>query len=84
MKAEMTGKEADVLTRDYISERGYGEYYGHGMGHRIGLYIHEDIFMNPKCMQLVEEGMVLTIEPGIYISNLGGVRTKSNKELIIL
>lgn len=99
IKAGMTGKEADALTRDYISEKGYGEYYGHGMGHGIGLYIHEDIFMNPKCEQLIEEGMVLTVEPGIYIPNLGGVRieddiilkkdgieiiTKSNKELIIL
>jgi len=99
IKAGMTGKEADALTRDFISEKGYGEYYGHGMGHGIGLYIHEDIFMNPKCEQLIEEGMVLTVEPGIYIPNLGGVRieddillkkdgieiiTKSNKELIVL
>lgn len=99
IKAGMTGKEADALTRSFISEKGYGEYYGHGMGHGIGLYIHEDIFMNPQCDQLVEEGMVLTVEPGIYIPNLGGVRieddivvkkdgieiiTKSKKELIIL
>lgn len=99
IEAGMTGKEADALTRDFISEKGYGEYYGHGMGHGIGLYIHEDIFMNPKCEQYIEEGMVLTVEPGIYIPNLGGVRieddiilkkdgieiiTKSNKQLIIL
>ncbi|MCM3638686.1 Xaa-Pro peptidase family protein [Sporosarcina luteola] len=99
IKAGMTGKEADALTRDLISEKGYGDYYGHGMGHGIGLYIHEDIFMNPSCELLVEEGMVLTVEPGIYIPGLGGVRieddiivrkdgieiiTKSPKELIIL
>lgn len=99
IKAGMTGKEADALTRDLISEKGYGDYYGHGMGHGIGLYIHEDIFMNPTCELLVEEGMVLTVEPGIYIPGLGGVRieddiivkkdgieiiTKSPKELIIL
>lgn len=99
IKAGMTGKEADALTRDLISEKGYGDYYGHGMGHGIGLDIHEDIFMNPTCELLVEEGMVLTVEPGIYIPGLGGVRieddiivredsieiiTKSPKELIIL
>lgn len=99
IKAGMTGKEADALTRNVISEKGYGDYYGHGMGHGIGLYIHEDIFMNPTCEQHIEEGMALTVEPGIYIPNLGGVRieddiimkkdgieiiTKSPKELIIL
>ena len=100
IKAGMTGKEADALTRNLISEKGYGDNYGHGMGHGIGLFIHEDIFMHPTCEhQRIEEGMVLTIEPGIYIPDLGGVRieddiilrkdgieiiTKSPKELIIL
>ncbi|MBO0603149.1 aminopeptidase P family protein [Sporosarcina sp. E16_3] len=99
IKAGMTGKEADALTRNLISDKGYGDYYGHGMGHGIGLYIHEDIFMNPTCEQHIVEGMVLTVEPGIYIPGLGGVRieddiivkkngieiiTKSQKELIIL
>lgn len=99
IKVGMTGKEADALTRNLISDKGYGDKYGHGMGHGIGLYIHEDIFMNPTCEQHIEEGMVLTVEPGIYIPNLGGVRieddiimkkdgieiiTKSPKELIIL
>ncbi len=99
IKVGMTGKEADALTRKLISDKGYGDNYGHGMGHGIGLFIHEDIFMNPTCEQYIEEGMVLTVEPGIYIPELGGVRieddiimkkdgieiiTKSQKELIIL
>lgn len=99
IKVGMTGKEADALTRNVISDKGYGDKYGHGMGHGIGLFIHEDIFMNPTCEQHIEEGMVLTVEPGIYIPDLGGVRieddiimkkdgieiiTNSKKELIIL
>lgn len=99
IKPGITGKQADAFTRDYITEKGYGKEYGHGSGHGIGLDIHEEIFMSPKCEQLLEPGMVLTVEPGIYIPNLGGVRieddivitengneviTKSPKELIIL
>lgn len=78
IKIGMTGKEADALTRDLIRDKGYGDNYGHGMGHGIGLYIHEDIFMNTTCEQHVEEGMVLTIEPGIYIPDLGGVRIEDD------
>ncbi|MGM9943354.1 MAG: M24 family metallopeptidase [Lysinibacillus sp.] len=99
IQAGMSGKEADSLTRDVINEAGYGAFYGHGTGHGIGLYIHEDIFMSPTCEELVEVGMVLTVEPGIYIPGVGGVRieddivvmengveiiTKSSKELIVL
>ncbi|MGN1386852.1 MAG: M24 family metallopeptidase [Bacillus sp. (in: firmicutes)] len=99
IKAGIRGKEADALTRDVINEAGYGSFYGHGTGHGIGLYIHEDIFMSSTCEDLVEVGMVLTVEPGIYIPGVGGVRveddiivrengietiTKSSKELIII
>ena len=97
--AGITGREADAFSRDYITEKGYGKHYGHGSGHGLGLDLHEEIFMSPKCDKLVEIGMVLTVEPGIYIPGLGGVRieddilvtangneilTKSPKELIIL
>ena len=99
LKSGLTGREADVLTRDYIQNAGYGEFYGHGTGHGIGLYIHEDISLSPNSNEVLEEGMVLTVEPGIYLPGIGGVRieddvlikengieilTKSTKELIIL
>ncbi|MGG0665796.1 Xaa-Pro peptidase family protein [Viridibacillus arvi] len=99
MKAGITGKEADALTRQYIEEKGFGKQYGHGSGHGIGLDIHEDIFMSTVSEDALQEGMVLTVEPGIYLPNIGGVRieddvlikedgieilTSSPKELIIL
>ncbi|MGV3464288.1 MAG: M24 family metallopeptidase [Heyndrickxia sp.] len=99
IKPGITGKQADAFSRDYITEKGYGDKYGHGSGHGIGLDIHEEIFMSPKCEQWVEPGMVLTVEPGIYLPGLGGIRieddivitasgneviTKSPKELMIL
>jgi Xaa-Pro aminopeptidase len=99
IKPGITGREADALTRDFISEKGYGDQYGHGSGHGIGLDIHEEPFMSTKCDKLLKPGMIVTVEPGIYIPNLGGVRieddilltengidiiTRSPKELIIL
>jgi Xaa-Pro aminopeptidase len=95
----LTGKEADAITRDYITEKGYGEYFGHSTGHGIGLEIHEGPGLSMKSDVVLEPGMVVTCEPGIYIPGLGGVRieddtlitkdhnealTHSTKELIIL
>ena len=99
MKAGITGKEADSYSRDFIKAKGYEKNYGHGSGHGIGLDIHENIFMSTVCEDILEENMVLTVEPGIYIPKIGGVRieddvivtkngveviTNSPKELIIL
>ncbi|MDQ1145087.1 Xaa-Pro aminopeptidase [Bacillus sp. SORGH_AS 510] len=99
IKPGMTGKEADALTRDYITEKGYGEYFGHSTGHGIGLEVHEGPGLSVKSDIILEPGMVVTCEPGIYIPGLGGVRieddtiitdnhneslTHSTKELIIL
>jgi Xaa-Pro aminopeptidase len=95
----ITGKEADALSRDYITEKGYGEYFGHSNGHGIGLEIHEGPGLSMRSDIILEPGMVVTCEPGIYIPGLGGVRieddtlitndsnealTHSTKELIIL
>jgi Xaa-Pro aminopeptidase len=66
--------EVDVAARDYIRNCGYGDYFGHGTGHGIGLAVHEDPVVNSENKELVREGMVFTIEPGIYIPNWGGVR----------
>ncbi|WP_027407760.1 M24 family metallopeptidase [Anoxybacteroides tepidamans] len=99
IKPGMTGREADALTRDYIAEQGYGEYFGHSTGHGIGLEIHEGPALSVRSDIVLEPGMVVTVEPGIYIAGLGGVRieddavvttdgneslTRSPKDLIIL
>lgn len=99
IRAGITGKEADALTRDYITEKGYGQYFGHSTGHGIGLEIHEGPGLSFRSDAVLEPGMAVTVEPGIYIAGLGGVRieddvivtkegneilTHSPKELIIL
>lgn len=99
MRAGMTGKEADALCRDYISAKGYGEYFGHSTGHAIGLEVHETPGLSVKVDRKLEPGMVVTVEPGIYLPGIGGVRieddivitedgneilTQSPKELIII
>ena len=62
------------MARDYIRECGYEEFFGHGLGHGVGLEIHEKPTLSPRSDMLIEEGMVFTIEPGIYIPGFGGVR----------
>ncbi len=66
--------EVDAAARDYIRSKGYGDYFGHGTGHGIGLAVHEDPVVNGENKDLLSEGMLFTIEPGIYIPNWGGVR----------
>lgn len=70
----MTGKEIDAIARDYITNKGYGEYFGHGLGHSLGLEIHENPRLNTVWDKPITENMVLTIEPGIYLPGLGGIR----------
>lgn len=99
IKPGMTGRQADALTRDYITEQGYGEYFGHSTGHGIGLEVHEGPGLSTKSDIVLEKNMAVTVEPGIYISNIGGCRieddiiitetgnerlTLATKELIIL
>jgi len=62
------------VARSYIHEQGFGEYFGHGLGHGVGLAIHEKPVISPRSDVMLEEGMVFTIEPGIYIPGFGGVR----------
>jgi Xaa-Pro aminopeptidase len=66
--------EVDKAARDTIRNQGYGEYFGHGTGHGIGLAVHEDPTVNSENKGLLQEGMVFTIEPGIYLPDWGGVR----------
>ena len=67
-------RDLDAVARDYIREQGYDDYFGHGLGHGVGLDIHEKPVVSPRSDAVVEEGMVFTIEPGIYIPGFGGVR----------
>lgn len=92
-------KDLDDVARSYIRESGYGDYFGHGLGHGVGLEIHEMPAISPRSTAVLDEGMVVTIEPGIYIPGFGGVRiedtvvvtsdgcnviTSADKELVIL
>lgn len=78
IKPGMTGKDADALTRDYISEKGYGEYFGHSTGHGLGLEVHEEPRLSHLSESVLEPGMVVTVEPGIYIPGVGGCRIEDD------
>ncbi len=66
--------DVDRIARDHIEEAGYGAYFGHGLGHSVGLYIHESPALNTRDETILEPGMIETVEPGIYIPGFGGVR----------
>jgi Xaa-Pro aminopeptidase len=67
-------RDVDAAARDHIRVCGYGDYFGHGLGHGVGLNVHEDPFINADNKDILQEGMVFTVEPGIYIPEQGGVR----------
>jgi len=74
IKEGMTGEEADSIARVIIEETGYGEAFGHGLGHGIGLASHELPRLGPNSTEQLVDGMVFTVEPGIYLTGWGGVR----------
>jgi Xaa-Pro aminopeptidase len=99
LKPGMTGKQGDALARDVIEQAGYGEQFGHGTGHGLGMEIHESPRLSKQGAIVLQPGMAVTVEPGIYIPGFGGVRieddvimtdtgvrilTQSPKELISL
>ena len=67
-------KEVDMIVRGYIDEAGYGDFFRHGTGHGVGIAVHEAPSINSTGDGILEEGMVITVEPGIYLPNIGGVR----------
>ena len=74
VRAGVLGSAVDAASRDYITEKGYGDNFGHGLGHGVGLDIHEEPFMGRLCRRALEEGCFITVEPGIYLPGWGGVR----------
>lgn len=95
----VSGKDADRVSRDIIENAGYGEYFGHSLGHGVGVEIHEKPNLSPSSEFILKKGNVVTVEPGIYVPGKFGVRiedfavitengaenmTHCPKELIIL
>ena len=74
LRSGMSGKEIDSIARDIIEKGGYGKYFTHSTGHGIGLDIHEMPFISRRSETIIEDGMVFSIEPGIYIPQTFGVR----------
>jgi Xaa-Pro aminopeptidase len=96
---EKVCKDIDAVARNIINNAGYEGCFGHGLGHSVGIEIHENPAFNTRCETVLQSGMIMTVEPGIYIENKFGVRiedmvcvtedgcvnlTKSTKDLIVL
>lgn len=81
-RSGMKAKNIDALTRDVITKAGFGEYYIHSTGHGVGLDIHEMPYISTKSNTVIEDGMVYTIEPGIYIPNEFGIRIEDMVAMI--
>ena len=99
VNSDLTGKEVDSIVRNEIAAAGFGNNFGHGLGHGVGLEIHEEPTLSMRGYIELKDSMVVTIEPGIYVTGLGGVRiedmvvvngeaphilTSATKEMIIL
>jgi Xaa-Pro aminopeptidase len=76
--AGMSGRDADAIARDYIEQRGYGDLFGHSLGHGLGLEVHEAPRLARTADGALAEGAVVTIEPGIYRPGWGGVRIEDD------
>jgi Xaa-Pro aminopeptidase len=81
VRAGLRGKDADALARDYIERRGYGEAFGHSLGHGLGLEVHEAPRLARTADGVLAVGAVVTIEPGIYRPGWGGVRIEDDVHL---
>ncbi len=99
LKAGLRCSEADALARGPIREAGWGDYFVHGLGHGVGLEVHEQPVISPYSEEVLLPGMVVTVEPGLYIPGWGGIRiedmvlltddgaeplTASSRELIVV
>ncbi len=78
LKAGTPCRTVDWKVRDFISEKGYGEYFLHSTGHGIGIEVHEAPTVSKKSEEILKQNMTVTVEPGIYIPDLGGVRIEDD------
>jgi Xaa-Pro aminopeptidase len=74
VRAGVSGRDADAEARAVIADAGYGENFGHGLGHGVGLLVHEAPVLRPESEDVLAAGNVVTVEPGIYLSGVAGVR----------
>jgi Xaa-Pro aminopeptidase len=74
----VSAHDVDAAARGVITEAGFGRLFGHGLGHGLGLQVHELPRLGPKSSVVLKPGMVITIEPGIYTPNWGGVRIEDD------
>ena len=74
IESGMDASQADRLARSVIEQAGYADAFGHGLGHGVGLLVHESPTLGPNSLDSLTDGMVFTIEPGIYLAGQGGVR----------
>jgi Xaa-Pro aminopeptidase len=74
VRAGVAGRDVDAAARAVIADAGYGENFGHGLGHGIGLVVHEAPALRPEADDVLAAGNAVTVEPGIYLSGVGGVR----------
>ena len=81
VKVGMTGEETDNLSREVIAQAGYRDNFGHSLGHGVGLEIHENPRVGPRSPDVLELNTVFTVEPGIYLSGWGGIRSE---DIVIL
>jgi len=77
VRAGVKGKDVDKAARSIIAAAGYGSYFGHGLGHGVGLAVHEEPRLSPLAGNKLKEGMIVTVEPGIYIPGWGGIRLEN-------
>lgn len=74
VKPGMTGEEVDAVARKHIAKYGYGDAFGHSLGHSVGMFIHEGPNFSPRDHRVIKPGMIITVEPGIYLPGKLGVR----------
>ena len=77
IRAGVTAREVDRAARKIIADAGYGQYFGHALGHGVGLAVHEEPRLSSRNNKRLKSGMIVTVEPGIYIPGWGGIRLEN-------